>query len=150
MAAPNATGLVDEINVVAQGQNGLPQVVLSQLLAGQQAMQLQIDNMQQEQQAFQLQMKKGLQDLQRTVRNMEFNSQQRALNSPARADCTIRWLRNDAGELPLNPVKIKRELTNAVAATVDGLIGFYKLVIPPGTLVPRRREILMEFLGMEG
>ena len=153
MAAPNAAaGLVNEINVVAQGlqniageltngQNAIPQVLLAQVLAGQQAMQLQ---MQQGQQAMQLQMA----NLQLAVQNMEFNSQRRVLNSPAQSESTILWLRNDAGELPLNPVNTKGELTRAGVATVNGLIGFYHLVIPPGTSALRRRGFLIEFLGM--
>jgi uncharacterized phage infection (PIP) family protein YhgE len=113
------------------------QALLQQLLQGQQQLQ-----------QGQQQLQQGQQQLQQKLQQMAANAHTRTLNMQANPDDTLRWLVNDAGQIPNQAPMTVTEVRTATGNVLDGLLAHYGL--PLQGAVPLRRRALLQHMGKLG
>jgi len=109
------------------------QALLQQLLQGQQQLQQQLQ-----------QLLQGQQQLQQ----MAANAHTRTLNAQANPDDTLRWLVNDAGQIPNQAPMTVTGVRTAMGNVLDGLLAHYGL--PLQGAVALRRRALLQHMGKLG
>ena len=120
------------------------QALLQQVLQGQQQQQQQLQQLLQGQQ----QQQQQLQQLQQQLQQMAANAHTRTLNTQANPDDTLRWLVNDAGQIPNQAPMTVTEVRTATGNVLDGLLAHYG--VPLQGPVALRRRALLQHMGKLG